>query len=61
MKEDHNLIEYRISLKSQFSNKLYGYDIEMIIPVPPNTGKHHSQTSHGKIKYVAEENVFKWK
>ncbi|SCU87771.1 LADA_0E06062g1_1 [Lachancea dasiensis] len=54
-------IEYRITLKSLFPSKISAKDVQLRIPVPPETVKCQFSTSNGKCKFVPEESAIIWK
>ncbi|SCU99847.1 LAME_0G05908g1_1 [Lachancea meyersii CBS 8951] len=53
-------IEYRITIKSLFPGKLSAKDVQMRIPVPPETVDCSFSTSNGKCKFVAAESAIIW-
>lgn len=56
-----NSIDYQITIKSLFPSKLTAKDVQLRIPVPPETVSCHISTSNGKCKFVPEESAIVWK
>ena len=57
-------LEYKISLKSLFSDKYAGQNVVVKIPVPPNTVEVHglsTMMNGSKSKFVANEQAVVWK
>merc|ERR1711991_1018180 len=54
-------VDYKISIKPQFSEMHLATGVLLKIPVPPNTATTKINTSKGKAKYVAQENAIIWK
>ncbi|GCE97199.1 clathrin associated protein complex medium subunit [Zygosaccharomyces mellis] len=54
-------VEYRITLKSLFPNKLSAKDVALHIPVPPGTVDCKINISNGKCKFESEENAMVWR
>ena len=57
-------LEYKISLKSLFSDKFSGQNVVIKIPVPPNTVEVrglNNMMGGGKAKFVATEHAINWK
>ena len=54
-------VEYRVTLKSLFPNKLSAKDVALHIPVPPGTLDCKINTSNGKCRFVPEENAMIWR
>ncbi|CEP64523.1 Apm4p LALA0_S12e00804g [Lachancea lanzarotensis] len=53
-------VEYRITIKSLFPGKLSAKDVQLRIPVPPETVDCNFSTSNGKCKFVAAESAIIW-
>ncbi|CAG8679769.1 30_t:CDS:2, partial [Ambispora gerdemannii] len=53
-------VEYRITVKAQFSPKLYANNVSIRIPTPLNTANINLRVSTGKAKYVPDENLIVW-
>ena len=54
-------VQYTITLKTTFSNKLSATNIVLRIPTPLNATNADCKVANGKAKYVPEENVIVWK
>lgn len=54
-------VEYRVTLKSLFPNKLTAKDVVLHIPVPPGTVDCKINISNGKCRFVPEENAMVWR
>ncbi|CAG8458132.1 12415_t:CDS:2 [Ambispora leptoticha] len=54
-------VEYRITVKAQFSPKLYANNVIVRIPTPLNTANINLRVATGKAKYVPDENLVIWK
>jgi AP-2 complex subunit mu-1 len=54
-------VQYTITIKANFNNKLSATDIVMRIPTPLNTTTTDCRTQTGKAKYTPSENVIVWK
>jgi AP-2 complex subunit mu-1 len=54
-------VQYAITLKTVFSNKLSATDIVLRIPTPLNATDADCKVANGKAQYVPEENVIVWK
>ncbi|KAG8908525.1 hypothetical protein FRB99_005885 [Tulasnella sp. 403] len=54
-------VEYTVTLRTNFSNKLSATEIALRIPTPLNTTRVELKVPHGKAKYVPAENVILWK
>ncbi|KAM3161666.1 MHD domain-containing protein [Lachancea thermotolerans] len=56
-----NSIDYRVTIKSLFPSKLTAKDVQLRVPVPPETVDCHISTSNGRCKFVPEESAIIWK
>ncbi len=56
-----NKVEFKVSVKSNFSSKIYAQHIVIKIPTPLNTASTKINCNGGKAKYVGSENCFVWK
>jgi AP-2 complex subunit mu-1 len=54
-------VQYTITLKTIFNNKLSATNIVLRIPTPLNATNADCKVANGKAKYVPEENVIVWK
>jgi AP-2 complex subunit mu-1 len=54
-------VQYTITLKTIFINKLSATNIVLRIPTPLNATNADCKVANGKAKYVPEENVIVWK
>ena len=54
-------VQYTITLKTVFNNKLSATNIVLRIPTPLNATNADCKVANGKAKYVPEENVIVWK
>ncbi|CAG8665018.1 2661_t:CDS:2, partial [Funneliformis mosseae] len=54
-------VEYRITVKANFSPKLYANNVVIRIPTPLNTANINTRVTAGKAKYVPAENSIVWK
>eukprot|EP01135_Chromosphaera_perkinsii_P003785 Nk52_evm31s255 gene=Nk52_evmTU31s255 len=54
-------IEAKVVVKSMFSPKLFGTNIQLLIPTPTSTANVSVHCSSGKAKYKAAENGIIWK
>ncbi|EPZ30993.1 hypothetical protein ROZALSC1DRAFT_26714 [Rozella allomycis CSF55] len=56
-----NRIDFKITVKSCFSTRLFANNVIIKIPVPPNTSSSQIRSVIGKAKYVPAENAIIWK
>ena len=54
-------VQYTITLKTIFNNKLSATNVVLRIPTPLNATNADCKVANGKAKYVPEENVIVWK
>ncbi|KAJ1549266.1 hypothetical protein HK096_000252, partial [Nowakowskiella sp. JEL0078] len=54
-------LEYKVSVRSHFSTKIFAQNVVLKIPTPPNTSNTVINASVGKAKYVGSENCIVWK
>ena len=54
-------VQYTITLKAIFNNKLSATNLVLRIPTPLNATNADCKVASGKAKYVPEENVIVWK
>ena len=54
-------MQYVITVKTNFSNKLSATNVILKIPTPLNTTNVDCKVANGKAKYVPAENVVVWK
>ena len=54
-------VEYRITVKANFSPKLYANNVVVRIPTPLNTANINVRVVSGKAKYVPADNAIVWK
>ncbi|KAI9197194.1 adaptor complex AP-3 domain-containing protein [Polychytrium aggregatum] len=54
-------VEFKVSVRSQFSSKVFAQNIVVCIPVPTNTASTKIRVTSGKAKYNGSENCFIWK
>ncbi|KAG8920174.1 hypothetical protein FRC01_000889 [Tulasnella sp. 417] len=54
-------VEYNVTVRTNFSSKLYATEIALRIPTPLNATKVDAKYQHGKAKYTPSENVLLWK
>lgn len=54
-------VEYDITVKATFGNKLYASGVEIRIPTPLNTSSTTQSCSNGRVKYDPSENQLLWK
>ena len=54
-------IEAKVVVKSMFSPKLFGTNVQLLIPTPTSTANVSVHCSSGKAKYKAAENGIIWK
>ncbi|CAG8687710.1 10220_t:CDS:2, partial [Ambispora leptoticha] len=54
-------VEYRVTVKANFSPKLYANNVLLKIPTPLNTANINVRVASGKAKYVPAENAIVWK
>lgn len=57
----NNRVEYRIAVRSQFSNKVFAQNVVIKIPTPLNTSNTRIHVNTGRAKYVGSENCITWK
>lgn len=57
---DGSVMEYRITITALFSAKLFAQDVELRIPVPPETLDCRINTSDGRCRYLPAENCMLW-
>jgi len=57
----NNKVEYRIVVRSQFSNKVFAQNVIIRIPTPLNTSNTKIHVNQGRGKYVGSENHMVWK
>jgi len=53
-------VEIRLTIKSIFNKRLYGKNVVVVIPVPPNTAKCNSRVSAGKAVYNSKISAIEW-
>jgi AP-2 complex subunit mu-1 len=56
-----NKVEYKISIRSNYSSKIFAQNIAVKIPTPLNTSSTKISVNGGKAKYAGGENCFVWK
>ncbi|SCV01956.1 LAMI_0G14840g1_1 [Lachancea mirantina] len=56
-----NSFEFRVTLKSLFPGKLTAKDVQLRIPLPPETVDCEISASNGKCQFDREENALLWK
>ncbi|KAI8809312.1 Mu homology domain-containing protein [Cladochytrium replicatum] len=54
-------VEFKVSVRSQFSPKLFAQNVVVKVPTPPNTSNTTITVTAGKAKYVGSENNIVWK
>ncbi|KAI8841980.1 Mu homology domain-containing protein [Chytriomyces cf. hyalinus JEL632] len=54
-------VDYKISVRSLFDSKVFGQNVVIKIPAPPNTNNTKIKVTGGKAKYVGSENAIVWK
>ncbi|KAJ3306593.1 hypothetical protein HDV03_004722 [Kappamyces sp. JEL0829] len=54
-------VEFKISVRSNYSSKLFAQNMIIKVPTPLNTASTRIQVNGGKAKYVGGENCFVWK
>lgn len=54
-------VQYVVTVKTNFSNKLSATNVVVRIPTPLNTTSVDCKVQNGKAKYVPAENVVVWK
>ncbi|KAJ3288185.1 hypothetical protein HK104_008287 [Borealophlyctis nickersoniae] len=54
-------VEFKVAVRSQFSNKVYAQNVVIKIPVPTNTSGAKIIVTAGRAKYVGSENCLVWK
>eukprot|EP00761_Pharyngomonas_kirbyi_P013049 gb/GECH01013076.1/.p1 GENE.gb/GECH01013076.1/~~gb/GECH01013076.1/.p1 ORF type:complete len:431 (+),score=76.08 gb/GECH01013076.1/:1-1293(+) len=54
-------IEVQLTIKSQFSARLFGKNVQVLVPLPHNTAKVKANTAIGSAKYKPEEGGLLWK
>lgn len=54
-------VQYIVTVKTNFSNKLSATNVVLKIPTPLNTTNVDCKVANGKAKYVPAENVVVWK
>jgi len=53
-------LEIRLQIKSIFNSRLYGKNVIIVIPVPPNTAKTNTRVSAGKAYYNSKISAIEW-
>lgn len=53
-------VEYKITLKRNFSRSFVATNVSVIIPVPPNTASAKCSTTQGRAKLIEGKNVIIW-
>ncbi|KAJ3333460.1 hypothetical protein HDU91_002927, partial [Kappamyces sp. JEL0680] len=53
-------VEFKISVRSNYSSKLFAQNMIIKVPTPLNTASTRIQVNGGKAKYVGGENCFVW-
>uniref|UniRef100_A0A6A7GAC2 Apm1, medium subunit of the adaptin 1 complex n=3 Tax=Hirondellea gigas TaxID=1518452 RepID=A0A6A7GAC2_9CRUS len=56
----HSRIEYMVKAKSEFKRRSTANNVEISIPVPPDSDSPSFKTSVGTVRYVPEQNVILW-
>lgn len=54
-------VDYKISLKCNFSSKVFAQNMVMRIPTPLNTASCDTRCTAGRAKYKGAENCIVWK
>eukprot|EP01112_Ceratiomyxa_fruticulosa_P007794 TRINITY_DN2028_c0_g1_i1.p1 TRINITY_DN2028_c0_g1~~TRINITY_DN2028_c0_g1_i1.p1 ORF type:complete len:431 (-),score=72.87 TRINITY_DN2028_c0_g1_i1:167-1459(-) len=54
-------IECSVTVKSVFSNKMFGSNVVISIPCPKNTAVAHIVVAAGRAKYIPEQDAILWK
>jgi len=54
-------VEYEITVKGNFSSKLFASQVILTIPTPANVSKCNLQPPIGRAKYSATQNAILWK
>jgi len=54
-------VSYEISIKANFSPKLYATDVLVRIPTPLNTAEGKFRCTHGRAKWERSDNFVEWK
>lgn len=54
-------VEYEVTVKATFGQKLYASDVVIRIPTPLNTSSTTQNSTSGKVKYDPSENHLLWK
>lgn len=53
-------VEVQVTVKSVFNARLFGKNVVVKIPVPPNTAQVRSHVTTGSAKYAAEQSAILW-
>lgn len=56
-----NRMEFKVSVRSQFTSKIFAQNVQLKVPVPTNTSGAKCLVTAGKAKYVGSENAIVWK
>lgn len=54
-------VEYRVTVKANFSPKLIANNVVIRIPTPLNTASINIRVTAGRARYVPAENSIVWK
>jgi AP-2 complex subunit mu-1 len=54
-------VEFKVSVKSNFSTKIYAQNVVIKVPTPLNTANTKINCNGGRAKYVGSENCIVWK
>ncbi|KAJ3385154.1 hypothetical protein HDU84_002432 [Entophlyctis sp. JEL0112] len=58
---DDSSVSYKISVRSLYDAKVFGQNVIIKVPTPPNTNDTKIKVTGGKAKYVGSENAVVWK
>jgi len=54
-------VEVNVTVKANYSSKIIGQQVVVLVPVPDNTSKAHILVTAGKAKYDATKHALVWK
>ncbi|EWM25769.1 ap-2 complex subunit mu [Nannochloropsis gaditana] len=59
--EGRNRVAVNVKVTANFSSKLFGQNVVIKVPVPPNTAKTHINVSTGRARFEPEHRALVWR
>jgi AP-2 complex subunit mu-1 len=54
-------VEIKLTVKADFHSKMFGTDVQVIVPAPKNTAVCKVQSVHGRARYEPGQNAIVWR